>query len=129
VVDYASFDPKSVTRRGVYRFLFRTLPDPWMAALDCPAGDQFAPLRGNAVTVQQALALWNSQLVRGAAREWAVALERLPEAERASIAVRSVWGREPTASERAKLNTHAARHGWAEVARVLFNSSEFLFIE
>src|SRR6187455_2822949 len=64
-VDYAAFDPDSDAgrRRSVYRFHFRTLPDPFMDALDCPAGDQITPARLNSVTVQQALALWNSAFV------------------------------------------------------------------
>ena len=46
-VDYTAFDPDSpgAHRRSVYRFLFRTLPDPFMDALDCPAGDQLTPSR------------------------------------------------------------------------------------
>ena len=58
-VDYSKFDPNSGLgrRRSIYRFLFRTLPDPFMDSLDCPSGDQITPVRGNSVTVQQALAL------------------------------------------------------------------------
>ena len=64
-VDYTKFDPDqdSGRRRGIYRFLFRTLPDPFMDALDCPAGDQLTPQRNSGVTVQQALALWNHAFV------------------------------------------------------------------
>ncbi len=38
IIDYSLFDPNSVLakRRSIYRFLFRTLPDPFMEALDCP---------------------------------------------------------------------------------------------
>jgi hypothetical protein len=64
-VDYTKFDVSSLTarRRSVYRFLFRTLPDPFMDALDCPAGDQLTPARNASVTVQQALAMWNNAFV------------------------------------------------------------------
>ena len=46
VVDYAKFNPGTTAgrRRSVYRFLFRTLPDPFMDALDCPEGSQLAPV-------------------------------------------------------------------------------------
>src|SRR5207245_10774096 len=64
-VDYTKFDVDSplARRRSVYRFLFRTLPDPFMDALDCPAGDQLTPSRNASDTVQQALAMWNIALV------------------------------------------------------------------
>ena len=55
IIDYRDFDVDGAAarRRGVYRFLFRTLPDPFQDALDCPSGDQITPARGNSVTVQQ----------------------------------------------------------------------------
>src|SRR6185503_13892699 len=41
-IDYMSFDVDSAAgrRRSIYRFLFRTLPDPFMDSLDCPEGSQ-----------------------------------------------------------------------------------------
>jgi hypothetical protein len=64
-VDYSTFDVDGAAgrRRSVYRFLFRTLPDPFMDALDCPSGDELTPVRHASVTVQQALALWNNAFV------------------------------------------------------------------
>src|SRR5437899_11133860 len=55
-VDYTKFDVASpaARRRSVYRFLFRTLPDPSLDALHCPARDQLTPVRHAGVTVQQA---------------------------------------------------------------------------
>ena len=46
-VDYQSFDVDAPGnfRRSIYRFLFRTLPDPLMESLDCPDGSQMAPVR------------------------------------------------------------------------------------
>ena len=51
-VDYLKFDVDSpeARRRSVYRFLFRTLPDPFMDALDCPDASQFTPVRTASVT-------------------------------------------------------------------------------
>lgn len=129
VVDYAAFDRDGPARRGVYRFLFRTLPDPLMTALDCPAGDQLAPTRTNAVTVQQALALWNSAFIARHAAAFGRRLEREPAAARARLACQWCWGRDPIDEEIRKLESHAAKHGWPAVARILFNSNEFLFVE
>jgi hypothetical protein len=135
-VDYTRFDPDSPEgrRRSVHRFLFRTLPDPWMEALDCPAGDQLVPARDNSVTLQQALALWNHDFSIRQAEHWARALEargkeiggggEIPWEE----AVGWVWGRPPTPSERESLARYAQQHGLANACRLLFNSNEFLFL-
>ncbi len=60
-VDYLAFDPDSpgAHRRSVYRFVFRTVPDPFMDALDCPDASQFTAVRPVSVTALQALALLN----------------------------------------------------------------------
>ncbi|MEQ1905782.1 MAG: PSD1 and planctomycete cytochrome C domain-containing protein, partial [Pirellulaceae bacterium] len=65
IIDYSKFDLGSPlgNRRSIYRFLFRTLPDPFMESLDCPAGDTITPGRENSVTVQQALAMWNDAFI------------------------------------------------------------------
>src|SRR5262249_8905583 len=63
LVDYAGFDvdrPEN-HRRSVYRFLFRTLPDPFMEALDCADASQLTPVRNTSASAPQALALWNNK--------------------------------------------------------------------
>ncbi|WP_020472686.1 DUF1549 and DUF1553 domain-containing protein [Zavarzinella formosa] len=132
VVDYAAFDLEGETgrRRSVYRFLFRTLPDPLMESLDCPAGDQLAPLRTNSVTVQQALAMWNSAFMVRHAEHFAKKInedEKIPEA-RVRLAAMWCWGRPPTDAETKALLDHATRHGWPSLCRVMFNSNEFVFV-
>jgi hypothetical protein len=131
-VDYAKFDVDSATghRRSVYRFLFRTLPDPMMDALDCPAGDQLTPVRNNAMTVQQALALWNSALTVRYAEHFAELLERSEPDMKARIGVACewTWGRPPTSDEQSELAAYAEQHGLANLCRLLFNSNEFIFV-
>ena len=65
MVDYRSFDWDSPARgrRSVYRFLFRTLPDPFMDALDCPDASQLTPARNASVTALQALAMLNNAFI------------------------------------------------------------------
>ncbi|MEY4690254.1 MAG: hypothetical protein RIT19_579 [Verrucomicrobiota bacterium] len=131
-VDYSRFDSDTPEgrRRSVYRFLFRTLPDPWMEALDCPAGDQLVPSRENSVTLQQALALWNHDFSIRQAGHWAEALEaRKAGAEIPwDDMIHWVWGRSPSPSERQELEEYARRHGLANACRLLLNSNEFLFV-
>src|SRR5262249_57155773 len=47
VVDYANYDLNSrgSCRRAVYRFLFRTLPDPFFDALDAADPSSLTPVR------------------------------------------------------------------------------------
>jgi hypothetical protein len=131
-VDYTKFDVDSAAgnRRGVYRFLFRTLPDPFMDALDCPAGDQLAPTRNASVTVQQALALWDNAFAARQAEHFAERLAREGgdidrQVERAfALAL----GRSCTREERREFADYARRHGMANCCRLLFNSNEFIFV-
>jgi hypothetical protein len=131
-VDYAKFDVAghSSRRRGVYRFLFRTLPDPFMDALDCPAGDQLTPVRNASVTVQQALALWNNAFVAHYAEVLAQRLETAAKAREAQVtlACELVWSRPPSPEELHDLGVYAHQHGLASLCRVLLNSNEFMFV-
>jgi hypothetical protein len=131
-VDYTKFDLDGAAgrRRGVYRFLFRTLPDPWMEALDCPAGDQLTPTRNNTVTVQQALAMWNDAFVARHAEHFAARLEREASGldERIARAFELALNRPPTPDERRDFAEYARRHGLANFCRLLFNSNEFMFV-
>lgn len=131
-VDYTVFDPASApgNRRSIHRFLFRTLPDPFFEALDCPAGDQLTPVRNNTVTVQQALAMWNNPLMTVQSERIAHRLERETGTveSRVERACEMVWGRLPEAGERSELVGYARAHGLANLCRLLLNSNEFVFV-
>jgi len=132
IVDYSQFEVGSPVgrRRSVYRFLFRTLPDPVMDALDCPAGDQLTPVRNASVTVQQALALWNSAFVAHHAERFArrvAALEPTPEG-RVRLAFELALGRPPAREELEELRAYAERHGLESLCRLIFNLNELAFV-
>jgi hypothetical protein len=132
-VDYAGFDVDNPAgfRRSVYRFVFRTLPDPFLDALDCPDASQFAPVRSNSVTAQQALALLNDRFMVRQAEHFAARLraEAGPEIGRQiHRAYLLALGRPPAAREVDLLARHAERHGMANVCRVIFNLNEFVFV-
>jgi hypothetical protein len=131
-VDYTKFDVGSSAahRRSVYRFLFRTLPDPFMDALDCPAGDQLTPIRNASVTVQQALALWNNAFVAYYAERFAQRLESLGNTrlDQVRLACELALNRPPTREEEAELTGYAEKHGVANLCRLILNSNEFMFV-
>ena len=132
-VDYTKFDPDSDAgrRRSIYRFLFRTLPDPFMDALDCPAGDKLTAVRDNTVTVQQALAMWNNVFIARHAGHFAARLAATPgdDAGRIALACEIVWGRAPRADEARELAGYSGAHGMANLCRLLLNSNEAMFVE
>ena len=37
-LQHFNVDDPANNRRSIYRFIFRTIPDPFMSALDCPDG-------------------------------------------------------------------------------------------
>ena len=125
VYDYERFDPDApgAYRRSIYRFMVRSVPDPFLERLDCPDASVLTPKRSTTLTAIQALALWNSPFMIRMA-------EHLAERARGVAEMTElVWQRPPTASERERLEAHAARHGRASVARLLLNSNEFLFVD
>ncbi len=133
LVDYGKFDwdrPKG-HRRSVYRFIFRTLPDPLVSCLDGADASTLTPKRTESVTAPQALALLNNEFVLVHARAMAARLATVsPEqSKQIEFGCRLVWGRAPTAEEAKLFAAYADKHGMANLCRVLFNTNEFLFAD
>jgi hypothetical protein len=132
-VDYASFevDASANRRRSIYRFRFRTLPDPLMDTLDCPAGDQLAPVRTESVTALQACTLLNNPFVVRQCEHIAARIEaeHATTPARIDFAFRLILNRPPRADEAADFIRYADQSGTANAVRVLINSNEFLFVE
>lgn len=131
-VDYASFnvDDPANTRRSVYRFLFRTLPDPFMETLDCPDASQLSPKRSESVSALQALAMLNDKFVL---RQCEHLAERVRGAGEVPVQIAQVYqlllGRVPTEKETAAVQAYAARHGLPNACRFLMNTNEFMFVD
>jgi hypothetical protein len=132
VVDYATFDIDSPEnrRRSIYRFLFRTLPDPFMDSLDCPEASQLTPVRGASVTALQALSMLNNHFVTRESERFAERLVRLSPTPAAQIesAYQLSFGRSPSRAELKDLLVYAKKHGLPNLCRLVFNSNEFMFV-
>jgi len=132
-LDYEHFDPDSsaARRRAVYRFLFRTVPDPFMDALDCPDGGATTPVRGVSSTAQQAFAMLNDPFLIRQSEHMA---ERLtvngatPDAQ-TEAAFQLVFQRGARPEERAPFAAYIERHGLANACQLLLNSNEFLYLD
>jgi hypothetical protein len=132
VVDYTRYDwdnPGS-GRRSVYRFLFRTLPDPFMDTLDEADASQLTAARSESITPLQALALLNNPFVLRMSERLARRLEGEggDVEEQVRRAILLAFGRDATPEELAELSSYAGRHGLSNLSRLLFNSNEFLFV-
>lgn len=125
VYDYARFDPATpgANRRSIYRFIVRSVADPFFDRLDCPDPSVLAPKRSTTLTAIQALALWNNPFMVRMAGQLAARAQTLEEA------VELVWQRPPTPAERERFAEYEAKHGRASLARLLFNTNEFLFLD
>lgn len=129
-VDYESFDADAPEnrRRAVYRFIFRTVPDPFMEALDCPDGSALTPVRSVSATALQALAMLNDAFLIRQSEHLAAGLGTgggTPAVLAGSV-YRSVLQRAPTEAERARLAEYITQHGLANACHALLNSNEFL---
>ncbi|HUY36325.1 MAG TPA: PSD1 and planctomycete cytochrome C domain-containing protein [Pirellulales bacterium] len=132
MVDYLGFDVDSPAgrRRSVYRFLFRTLPDPFMDSMDCADASQLTPARNTSVTALQALAMLNNPFMVRQSEHFA---ERVSQASGAlggqiEAAYQGALGRPPTPKESAALISYAGKHGLANACRLILNSNEFMFV-
>ena len=133
VYDYARFDvddPRSL-RRSVYRFLVRSVPDPFMECLDCADPSIMTPKRNTTLTSVQALALLNNPFATRQAEHFSDRLRAAAPDVAGQIEVAYVlaFTRRPTDRERSALAEYAHRHSLAAACRVIFNSNEFVFVD
>ena len=132
-VTYSGFDwnAPGVSRRAIYRFVWRGIPDPFLESLDFPDLGMLSPVRGFSASSLQALSLFNDDFVLHHARKLAERLEREANTTPARVdrAVQLAWQRPPTESERTALVGLVEQHGLEALARLLLNSNEFLFLD
>jgi hypothetical protein len=132
VVDYAALDVDDPAnfRRAVYRFVFRTIPDPFMRSLDCPDASQLTPARESSVTALQALSMLNNAFVVRQSEHVAMRLEGISADPRRQVEVLFLlaMARSPMDQERDAVVSYAARHGMANACRMILNSNEFMFV-
>ncbi len=131
--EYEKADPddRRTHRRGVYRFLVRSQPDPFFQALDCADPSQIVDKRDESITALQALALLNDRFMIRMAEHLAdrVRARRSDLEGQVAEAIRSTLQRQATASELRRLTSFAQEFGLAETCRLLFNLNEFVYVD
>jgi hypothetical protein len=128
--DHDQNDPASF-RRSIYRFIVRSVPDPFMETLDCADPSQSVPVRNETLTALQALATLNNPFVVAQSQHFADRLADLSPspAERVRIAYAMATGSEPSDDAVRELRAYARDHGLANACRVILNSNAFIYID
>ena len=128
--DYDAYDPSSF-RRAIYRFIVRSVPDPFMSTLDCADPSQSVPVRNETVTALQALSALNNPFM---VRQSAFFAERL-EKEKTGLkpqlfrAFELALQREPDETELSELEEYANKHGLPAACRLIYAMNEFLYTD
>jgi mono/diheme cytochrome c family protein len=118
-------------RRTIYRFVVRSVPNPFLECLDGADPNINTPVRSTTITALQALALLNDAFMVRQSHAFARRLETLTGdlARRIDTAFVLALGRPPREAERNALSAYAQRHGLANACRLLLNTNEFLFVD
>jgi hypothetical protein len=126
-----ALDHPGANRRTVYRFVVRSVPNPFIECLDGADPNINVPVRSATITALQALALLNDAFMIRQSRAFAGRLGALDADPVARIEAAFVLalGRPARPAEREALAVYAREHGLANACRLLFNTNEFLFID
>jgi hypothetical protein len=117
-------------RRSVYLEVRRNFLVPLLLAFDYPLPTSTAGRRMVSNVPAQALTLMNNEFVVGQAALWSARVESSftdPRARLDAMFVR-IFGRTPEPAERDRAQTFLVEGSWSDLAHVLFNAKEFLFL-
>lgn len=131
---YSVFDAigPEFNRRSLYRTWVRAGTSPLLDALDCPDPSVPTPRRSVTSTPLQALSLLNDAFVEYYAERFAERLRRDSGMEADAQAIRAyalAVARRPSAEEVAFGQRFIEEHGLVQFCVVLFNASEFLYVD
>lgn len=121
-------------RRSVYLEVRRNFLLPLLLAFDFPLPTTTVGRRSVSSVPAQALAMMNSEFIARQAERWAKSMEAAysDPRERLDAMYLAAFTRVPADAERERILADFVGRGggsWTEVAHVLFNSKEFLFLK
>jgi hypothetical protein len=118
-------------RRSIYRTIVNSGGVPLLDVFDCPDPSVKTPRRVATTTPLQALSLMNNSFILRSASALAARVEAQagsqPERQ-VERAYQLALGREPAAGEQEAAALFVREHGLPAFCRVLFNTSEFLYV-
>ena len=119
-------------RRTIYRASPRSGGNALLATLDCPDPSVATPARTVTTTPLQALSLMNNAFPTRLAERFAERLKREAGEDVAKQVERAyalAYGRRPDVDEADAARGFAAKHGLGQLCLVMFNASEFLYVD
>jgi hypothetical protein len=119
-------------RRTLYRMWLRGGTSPLLDVFDCPDPSVATPRRSVTTTPLQALAQLNDKFVEHYAERFAERLNREAAGDAAAQVRRAyalAFSRQPSADETEFAEKFIAEHGLTQFCMVLFNASEFLYVD
>ena len=118
-------------RRTIYVQVRRNFLSPFLLAFDYPLPISAIGNRGSSTVPSQALILMNNDFVLQQAGQWAEAVSSISDPkDKVSAMYRRAFLREPQGREAADIISFVENGGtWKDVAHVLFNSPEFLYLQ
>jgi mono/diheme cytochrome c family protein len=132
VATYISLDdpgPES-WRRSVYHQAPRAAKVDYLSDFDCPDNATSAPARLTTTTPLQSMTQWNHKFTMRMATKMAERVSGISDPlARVEAIYQLVYQRRPTAAEASEAAAFAHLAGWENLARVLLNSNEFLYME
>ncbi len=131
---YEPADPvgDAFNRRSIYRVWMRGGRSGLLDAFDCPDPSTTSPKRAVTTTPLQALALLNNAFVLRMADAFAGRVEREAGGnldQEVTRAYQLAYSRDPGPEELTLARQTVSQHGLAVLARAIFNSNEFLYVE
>jgi hypothetical protein len=128
----ANPDPSEHMRRSIYLQMKRSLTLPMLQIFDAPDTATSCPRRENSTVAPQALALMNSEFTVAQAEQFASRIKKQagenPEAT-VDAGWRLAFGRPPTDDERQTALDYLRRNSLARLCLLMFNMSEFIYVD
>jgi hypothetical protein len=128
----ANPDPTEHTRRSVYMQMKRSMTLPMLQIFDAPDTAMSCPRREISTVAPQALALMNSEFTTAQAEQFAARIRKQaaedPEAQ-VEAGWRLAFGRSPEAAERQTALDYLKRNSLPRLCLLLFNMSEFIYVD
>ncbi|MDX2150179.1 MAG: PSD1 and planctomycete cytochrome C domain-containing protein [Bryobacteraceae bacterium] len=114
-------------RRSIYIQVRRNFLTPLLVAFDYPPPISTIGARGSSTVPSQALLMMNNELVADQAAKWAARAEANPDP--VAFLYETAFARPPSAPERTEIEAFVKQgQSLTDVAHVLFNSPEFIYI-
>ena len=131
IYSYKTADSPELWRRSIYRFIVRTTPQQFLAALDCADPANFTPKRNVTTTALQSLALLNNDFMLRQSQYFAERLEREARTvdQQIELAFRLAFSRPVTKDELTAARQLVSTQGLMHLCRVLFNANEFVYVD